>query len=71
MNAWAVGVGVLDWRKEELKSIDIKTRKLMAMNGSWHPRGNVSRFYPARKEGGRGLISWGICVNVDVQKNRC
>ena len=26
--------GVLDWTKEKLKSIDIKTRKLMTMNGS-------------------------------------
>ena len=60
MNAWAVGIirygaGVLDWTKEELKSIDIKTRKLMTMNGSLQPRGNVGRFYLARKEGGRGL----------------
>ena len=38
MNTWAVGIirygaGVLDWTKEELKSIDIKSRKLMTMNG--------------------------------------
>ena len=55
MNAWAVGIirygaGVLDWTKEELKSIDIKTRKLMTMNGSLHPRGNVGRLHLARKE---------------------
>ena len=72
MNTWAVGIirygaGVLDWTKEELKSIDIKTRKLMAMNGSLHPRGNVGRLYLARKEGGRGLISCEKCVNVEVQ----
>ena len=41
MSAWAVGIirygtGVLDWTKEELKSIEIKTRKLMTMNGSLH-----------------------------------
>ena len=72
MNAWAVGIiryraGALDWTKEELKSIDIKTRKLMTMNGSLHPRGNVGRLYLARKEGGRGLISCEECVNVEVQ----
>ena len=72
MNAWAVGIirygaGVLDWTKEELKSIDIKTRKLMTMNGSLHPRGNVGRLYLARKEGGRGLISCEEYVNVEVQ----
>ena len=38
INVWAVGIikygaGVLDWTKEELESIDIKTRKLMTMNG--------------------------------------
>ena len=59
-NAWAVGIiryGAGVELKEELKSIDIKTRKLMTMNGSLHPRGNVGRLYLARKEGGRGLIS--------------
>ena len=42
------GARVLDWTKEELKSINIKTRKLMAMNGSLHPTGNVSRL----------IVSW-------------
>ena len=46
IKAWTVGinrygVGVLGWTKEELKSINIKTRKLMTMNWSLHPRGNV------------------------------
>ena len=62
MNTWTVGIirygaGVLDCIKEELKSIDIKTRKLMPMNGSLHPRGNDSRLYLGRKEVGRGLVS--------------
>ena len=72
VNAWAVGIirygaGVLDCTQEELKNIDIKTRKLMTMNGSLHPRGNVDRLYLARKEGGRGLTSCEECVNVEVQ----
>ena len=59
INAWTVsiskyGAGALDWTKEELKSIDIKTRKLMTMNERLHPRGNVGRLYLARKQGGRG-----------------
>ena len=63
MNAWAVGIirygaEVLDWTKEELKSIDIKTRKLITMNG---------RLYLARKERGGGLISCEKCVNMEVQ----
>ena len=72
MNAWTVGIirygaGVLDWMKEELKTIDIETRKLMTINGSLHSRGNVGRFYLQKKEGGRGLISCEECVNVEVQ----
>ena len=50
MNLWVVGIirygaGVIDWMKEELKSIDIRTRKLMTMNGSRHLRENVGRLY--------------------------
>ena len=33
------GVRVLDWTIEELKSIDINTRKLLTMNGSLDQRG--------------------------------
>ena len=58
---------MLDWTKEESKSIDIKTRNLITMNRSLHPRGNVSRLYLARKEGGRGLTSCEECVSVEVQ----
>ena len=50
MNAWTVGIirygaGVLEWMKEELKTIDVKTRKSMTINGSLHWRENVGRFY--------------------------
>ena len=44
------GVGLLHWEKEELKSIDIKTRKLIIMNESLHQRGNIGRLYLVRKE---------------------
>ena len=72
VNSWTVGIiryrdGVLDWTKEELKSIDTKTRKLMTVNGSLYLRGNVDRLYLARKEGVRGLTSCEKCVNVEVQ----
>ena len=57
MNAQSVGIirygaGVLDQRKEELKSTDIKTRKLMTMNGSLHPTGNVGRLQEKGEEEG-------------------
>ena len=58
------GADVLDWTKEELKSIDMKTRKLMNINASLYPRGNGVSLYLARKEGGRGLIGCEECVNM-------
>ena len=66
-NGCGVGVGVLDWAKEQLKSIDINTRKLMTMNESLHQRENIGRLYLLRKKGGRGLIICEECVNVEVQ----
>ena len=62
MNLYGVGIirngpGALDWTKEELKSIDIKNRKLMTMNGCLQPRINVGRLYLRRKEGGKGFIN--------------
>ena len=67
INAWAIGVvrygaGVVNWNQEEMKALDIKTRKLMTMNGCLHPRSNVDRLYLPRNKGGRGLISVEECV---------
>ena len=76
MNGCTVGIirhgaGVLDWMKEELKTINIKTRKSMTMNGSLHWRGNQVDFtlqiLDFKKGGGRGLISPEECVKVEVQ----
>lgn len=62
VNTWAVaifryGAGIIDWRDNELKSIDRKTRKTMTMYGALHPRSDVDRLYVKRKNGGRGLSS--------------
>ena len=72
INAWAIGIirygaGILDWTVGELRDLDIKTRKMMTMNGCLHPRGNVARLYLPRKEGGRGLISCEECVNLETK----
>ncbi|XP_031556859.1 uncharacterized protein LOC116293560 [Actinia tenebrosa] len=40
----------------ELKKLDRKTRKFLAMNKMHHPKADVDRIYLPRKEGGRGLI---------------
>ena len=51
------GAGIIDWRKDELKDIDRKTRKLFTMHRSMHPQWDVDRLYWKRTEGGRGLQS--------------
>ena len=43
INAWAVSsvrysAGILDWSEKELKDIDIKTRKILTMNGVFHKK---------------------------------
>jgi len=48
INIWAVSVvrysaGVLDWTKQELLQMDIKTRKILTMNSIFHKKGNVDR----------------------------
>ena len=72
LNSWAVAVvrysaGIVEWNKEELSRMDIKTRKLLTMNGAVHPRSNVGRLYIPRKEGGRGMTSVEDCVNSEIR----
>ena len=67
MNVWAVSVvrytaGVLEWTKRELKDMDVRTRKILCMNGAFHMRSSVDRLYMKRKVGGRGLMSVVQCV---------
>ena len=48
--------GIINWRSEEIKQIDRKTRKLLTKYKMHHPKSDVDRLYVKRKEGGRGLI---------------
>ena len=62
INTFAIPVirytaGVIQWRKEDLTSIDTGTRKLLTLHGAFHPKSNVARLYTSRKKGGRGLHS--------------
>ena len=46
INSWAVSVihytaGIIDWTAKELKTIDIRTRKIMTMAGMFHLKGDV------------------------------
>ena len=61
-NTFAVPVmtptfGIIDWTKAELEQIDIKTRKMLSLSGSFHTNSDVDRLYAERKSGGRGLNS--------------
>ena len=47
--------GILDWTKEEIKNMDLKTRKVLHMTGNFYSNSDVDRLYASRKEGSRGL----------------
>ena len=70
INAWAVGIvrysaGILDWTRQDLKSLDVKTRKTLSMCGAFHTKSSVLRLYLKRAGGGRGLISVEDCVRME------
>lgn len=61
INTFAVPVlrysfGIINWRKDELKQIDRKSRKTLTINSLHHPKSDVNRIYLPRNEGGRGLL---------------
>ena len=49
------GYGVIDWTKQEIRNLDITTRKVMNLANSLNQRSDVDRIYISRKQGGRGL----------------
>ena len=51
----------MEWKADELKVLDRKTRKL-TIHGALHPKSDVDRVYAARQKGLRGLISCEMCV---------
>ena len=50
-------IGILDWTIQEIKDIDIRTRKMLSVTGNFHPNSDVDRLYIGRNTGGRGLKS--------------
>ena len=46
----------MNWRIEEIKKIDRKTRKMLTMYKIHHPKADIDRLYAKSKEGGRGLV---------------
>ena len=57
--------GILEWMKAELREMDVRTRKVLAMNGGFHRQGSALRLYMKRKEGWRGVISVEKCVRLE------
>ena len=50
-------VGILDWTVGEISDVDVKTRKVLTMTGSFHPNSDIDKLYISRKSGERGLKS--------------
>ena len=48
---------ILDWTIQEIKDIDIRTRKILSVTGNFHPNSDVDRLYIGRNTGGRDLRS--------------
>ena len=51
------GAGIIRWTKEELKTLDRMTRKVLTMNGAFHPKSDDDRLYVSRVNVSRRLIS--------------
>ena len=49
--------GILEWTKQDLDDLDIKTRKILTACASFHINSDIDRLYCYRKNGGRGLNS--------------
>ena len=61
-NAFAVAlviptIGILKWTKKEISDLDVITRKILTMTGSFHKAGDTDRLYAHRSKGDRGLRS--------------
>ena len=50
--------GIIDWRTEEIKKIDRKTRKMLTAD--------TDRLHVKRKEGGRGLVQIEAAYNAEI-----
>jgi len=48
--------GIFNWRTEEIKKIDRKTRKMLTMYKMQYPKADIDTLYIKRKEGGIGLV---------------
>ena len=73
INTWSIPrvryfVPFLKWTRDELKQMDQRTRKLMTMHKTLHPRYELDRQYDSRKEGGRGIACMEDSVDASIQR---
>ena len=57
-------MNILNWKVNDLKRLDTKTRKLLTMYRMHHPKADVDRLYLPRSEGGRGLMQIELTVKI-------
>jgi hypothetical protein len=48
--------GIINWRLEEIRKIDRKTREILTMYKMHHPKADIDMLYIKIKGGGRGLL---------------
>ena len=70
VNTWVVSVmryraGILKWNKDELKSLDRKTRTFMTIHGALNPKLDIDRVYLRGEMGGKGLINCEGCRRME------
>jgi hypothetical protein len=58
--------GIINWKLEEIKQIDRKTRKMLTMYKMYHPKADIDRLYVKRKEGGRGLVQIEVAYKTEI-----
>ena len=44
--------GIVKWTKDELEQMDVKTRKILSCNGSFHVNSDTDRLYTKHDKGG-------------------
>jgi hypothetical protein len=58
--------GIINWRIEEIKQIDRKTRMVLTMYKMHNPNADINRLYVKRKEGGRGLVQGEAAYKAEI-----
>ena len=73
INTWAIFLvrysrPFSKWTREELKQMDQRTRKLMIMHKTVHPRDDVDRLYVSNKDGRKGITCIEDSVDASIQR---